>query len=143
MKAWALLPLRLAIGAGLFLHGYAKLTHGPEHFAAVVAALGLPAPGVAAALVIAIELATGAALLAGVFVRPAALLAVPVIATAIVGVHLRYGFLSVRLVELTHDGAKFGPVGYELGLVYLGALIALAASEPTAWSIDRWRAARR
>jgi putative oxidoreductase len=136
--------LRLAIGAGMFAHGYAKLAHGPAHFAEVVAALGMPVPLATAWLVIAIELASGAAILLGAFVRPAALAAMPVIATAIVGVHLRYGFLSVRLVELTPAGAKFGPVGYELGLVYLGALVALAASEPTPWSIDRrWRARPR
>lgn len=137
------MPLRLAIGAGLFAHGYAKLAHGPSHFTEVVAALGLPAPSLAATVAIAIELVTGAALVAGAFVRPAALLAIPVIATAIVGVHWQYGFLSVRLVEVTPDGARFGPVGYELGLVYIGALFALAASAPTVWSIDRWRHARR
>ncbi len=142
MTAWTLVALRLAIGAGLFFHGYAKLVHGPSHFAAVVAALGLPAPNIEAAIVIAIELATGAAILLGAYVRPAALAAIPVIVTAIIGVHLRYGFLSVRLVALTPDGARFGPVGYELGLVYVGALLALALGEPSAWSIDRWRARR-
>ena len=136
---WALVPLRLAIGAGLFAHGFAKLAHGPEHFAAIVGALGVPAPRAAATVVIAIELASGLAILLGAFVRTAALLAAPVIVTAIVGVHLRYGFLSVRLAALTPEGARFGPVGYELGLVYLAALAALAASEPMPWSIDRWR----
>lgn len=145
--AWArlaaLVPLRFAIGAGLLAHGIAKVAHGPEHFAAVVAAMGVPAPTAMAAIVIAIELVTGVAILAGAFVRPAALLAAPVIAVAIVGVHLRYGFLSVRLASLGPDGAKFGPVGYELGLVYLAALAALAVSDPTPWSIDGWRASRR
>jgi putative oxidoreductase len=63
------------------------------------------------------------------------------VATA--GVHLRYGFLAVRLVELGPDGAKFGPVGYELGLIYLAALTALALAAPTPWSIDAWRTSRR
>ena len=139
LERGALVPLRLAIGAGLFAHGFAKLSHGPEHFAKIVAALGFPAPITMSAIVIAIELATGAAILLGAFVRPAALAAAPVIAVAIVGVHLRYGFLSVRLADLGPDGAKFGPVGYELGLVYLAALAALALAGPTPWSIDHWR----
>jgi putative oxidoreductase len=143
LERTALVPLRLAIGAGLFAHGYAKLAHGPEHFAKIVAALGFPAPITMSAIVIAIELATGVAFLLGAFVRPAALAAAPVIAVATAGVHLRYGFLAVRLVELGPDGAKFGPVGYELGLIYLAALAALALAAPTPWSIDAWRTSRR
>ena len=139
----ALVPLRLAIGAGLLAHGIAKLAHGPEHFAAIVAAMGVPAPTAMATIVIAIELVTGVAILLGAFVRLAALASAPVIAVAIVGVHLRYGFLAVRLASFGPDGAKFGPVGYELGLVYLAALVALAVSDPTPWSIDGWRASRR
>jgi putative oxidoreductase len=142
LVSWALVPLRVAIGAGLFAHGFAKLAHGPEHFADIVAALGVPAPTAMAFVVIAIELVGGAAIALGAFVRVAAVIVAPVIAVATIGVHLRYGFLSVRLVALTPDGARFGPVGYELGLVYLAALAALALSPPTAWSIDRWRSPR-
>src|SRR5690348_18165533 len=42
--AWALLPLRLVIGFGFAVHGYAKLSRGPASFAAIVSALGFPAP---------------------------------------------------------------------------------------------------
>lgn len=35
-------------------HGAAKLAHGPEHFAAVVAALGVPAPSAMATITIGI-----------------------------------------------------------------------------------------
>lgn len=139
----ALVPLRLAIGAGLFAHGFAKLAHGSSHFAKIVETLGFPAPITMSAIVIAIELATGVAIVLGAFVRAAALVAAPVIAVAIVGVHLRYGFLSVRLAELGPGGAKFGPVGYELGVVYLAALVALALAKPTPWSIDGWRTSWR
>lgn len=139
---WPLVPLRAVIGFGFIMHGHAKLVRGPEHFAAVVAALGLPAPTVTAWLTIAVELVGGVAVLAGAFLRPAAVVLAGVLVTAIVGVHWRYGFSSVRLVELGHDGARFGPVGYELALVYLAALAALAVSEPTAWSIDDRRRRR-
>jgi uncharacterized membrane protein YphA (DoxX/SURF4 family) len=49
---------------------------------------------------------------------------------------------SVRLIELTDAGARFGPVGYELPLLYLVALVSLAANEPGPCSVDRWRRAR-
>jgi len=145
--AWAriaaLVPLRLAVGAGLFAHGFAKVAHGPQHFVAIVEAMGVPAPATLAVIAIAIELATGVAILTGAFVRLAAVAAAAVVGVAVVGIHLRYGFLSVRLAAFGPDGARFGPVGYELGLVYLAALAALVASDPTPWSIDRWRASRR
>lgn len=137
-KRWPLFPLRVLIGIGFILHGYAKLVRGPEHFAAVVAALGLPAPTATAWLTIAIEVGGGLAVLTGAFLRPTAVLLAGVMVTAIVGVHWQYGFSSVRLVEITRDGAHFGPVGYELALLYLVALAALAISEPTPWSIDDW-----
>ena len=42
LAAWSLVPLRIAIGVGFVEHGYAKLARGPEHFAAILAAIGLP-----------------------------------------------------------------------------------------------------
>ena len=139
MRRWSLVPLRVVLGVGFMIHGYAKLARGPEHFAAVVSALGLPAPTVTAWLTIAVEILGGLAVLAGAYLRPASLLLAVVMITAIIGVHWQYGFSSVRLVALTHDGARFGPVGYELALVYLVGLAALALSEPTPWSVDDWR----
>ena len=65
-----------------------------------------------------------------------------VMVTAMLGVHLRYGFSSVRLQALTASGAVFGPVGYELNLLYIAALVALALSGSSPYSVDRWRARR-
>lgn len=142
LQRWALVPLRLVLGWGFVAHGYAKLARGPAHFVAIVDALGTPAPAVAAWAVIVVELAGGLALLAGAFVRPVSVALAVVLMTALVLVHLPFGFSSVRLVEVTAAGARFGPVGYELSLVYLVALAALAASAPTPWSVDRARAGR-
>jgi putative oxidoreductase len=142
-RRWALVPLRVVIGIGFVVHGYAKLARGPSHFAAIVAALDLPAPLALAWATTLVEIAGGVALLAGAFVAPVAVALGAVMVTAIVGVHLPYGFSSVRLVELTDAGARFGPVGYELPLVYVVALIALALAEPSPGSIDAWRARRR
>jgi putative oxidoreductase len=36
-------------------------------------------------------------------------------------------------------GAQFGPVGYEINLLYIAALLTLAASGSTPWSVDRRR----
>jgi putative oxidoreductase len=57
-------------------------------------------------------------------------------------VHLRYGFSSIRLKGITDAGAEFGPIGYELNVLYLAALATLAASRAGALSIDRWLARR-
>ena len=36
------LPLRLMVGYGFLEHGYAKLARGPEHFIAILHAMGMP-----------------------------------------------------------------------------------------------------
>ena len=41
-KGWALLPLRLMVGFGFAAHGYAKLNRGPENFAIILTAIGVP-----------------------------------------------------------------------------------------------------
>ena len=41
---WAPIPLRLIVGYGFMEHGYAKILKGPEHFVAIVHAMGVPAP---------------------------------------------------------------------------------------------------
>ena len=134
-----LVPLRLVIGIGFALHGEAKLVRGPEQFAHVLDALGVPMPHAAAWLTIVVEIVGGVAVIAGAYMRATAVVLALVLATAIVGVHWQYGFSSVRLIEITDAGARFGPVGYELALVDLAALAALALGEPTPWSVDRWR----
>jgi putative oxidoreductase len=34
IRQWAALPLRLIVGYGFIVHGYAKVMNGPERFAA-------------------------------------------------------------------------------------------------------------
>jgi putative oxidoreductase len=138
-REWALVPLRLTIGFGFAAHGYAKLSRGPGNFAAILADIGVPQPHVTAWVTTLVELLGGIGLMAGAFV---ALLSVPlavVMLTAIFTVHLRYGFSSVRLEAVTASGARFGPVGYELSLVYLAGLLALALGGPGRLSVDKWR----
>ena len=44
---------------------------------------------------------------------------------------------------ITDSGAEFGPVGYEVNLLYLVGLLALVLSGPGRLSVDRWLRHRR
>lgn len=142
-SGWQLLPLRLVIGYGFAEHGYAKLARGPASFAAILAAMGVPFPEPMAWITLLVELLGGVALMAGVGVALISLPLVVVMLTALFGVHLRYGFSSVRLRGFGANGATFGPVGYELNLLYIAGLIVLTLSAGSPLSLDRWLRARR
>jgi hypothetical protein len=47
-----------------------------------------------------------------------------------VHVHLPYGFSSIKLTAVTAAGAQFGPLGYEVDLLYLVCLAALVLAGP-------------
>ena len=141
-SGWALVALRLVVGFGFAYHGYAKLARGPEHFATILAAIGVPAPTAMAWLTTLVELGGGIALMLGVLVAPVCVALGLVMATAMFGVHAQYGFSSVRLLSVQPGGAQFGPIGYELNLVYIAALIAVALGRPSPLSLDRWIAGR-
>lgn len=133
---WALLPLRLVIGFGFAAHGLAKLERGPERFALILQALGVPAPHLAAWTTSLLELGGGACLMLGLAVVPLTVPLALVMLTALFGVHLRYGFSSIRLEALTSEGARFGPVGYELNLLYLAGLLSLGLGGGGPASLD-------
>ena len=84
----------------------------------------------------------GAAVIAGAFVALASIPLAVVLLTALFTIHLRYGFFSVKLVEVTATGTRFGTVGYEIILLYLAGLSMLAAGGAGRLSIDRWLADR-
>jgi putative oxidoreductase len=131
------------VGFGFAAHGYAKLARGPEAFATILAALGIPAPGPMAWVTSLLELVGGTMLMLGAYVVPLSLPLATVMATAMFGVHLRYGFSSIRLKSISGSGAEFGPIGYELNLLYVSALLTLALSGPGPLSLDRWLDRRR
>ena len=140
---WALLPLRLLIGFGFAAHGYAKLARGPEQFARILEAMTVPAPQLMAWVTSLLELLGGTSLMLGAAVVPLSVPLALVMITALLRVHLGYGFSSVRLKGITALGAQFGPIGYELNLLYLAGLAALALSAASPWSVDRWFEQRR
>jgi putative oxidoreductase len=135
-NGWGLLPLRLMIGFGFAAHGWAKLSRGPEHFAVILSALGVPQPHLMAWVTPRVELIGGLSLMAGAFVVPLTLPLAVVLLTAIFTVHLPYGFSSVTLIAVTSQGAQFGPIGYEMDLLYLAGLLALALGGAGKLSID-------
>ena len=136
------LPLRLIVGYGFMAHGLAKLSRGPETFAVVLHTIGTPMPFLLAWLTTLVELIGGFAILIGAFVPIVSLPMAIVLLTALFTIHLPYGFLSVKLVEVTESGPKFGPVGYEIILLYLSSLAALVLRGAGSLSIDQWRSNR-
>ena len=140
---WSALPIRAIAGYGFVMHGYSKIVRGPEHFAAILQALHVPAPGLMAWLTILFEVVGGVAVLMGGFV---ALMSVPlsaILLVAMVTVHLPYGFSSIKLLAVTASGAQFGPPGYEVVLLYLACLATLVLGGSGPLSIDEWRVRRR
>jgi putative oxidoreductase len=137
------LLLRLIVGYGFIVHGYAKLARGPETFAVILHTLGVPLPLLLAWLTVLVELVGGIAILIGAFVPIVSVPMGVVLLSALFTIHLPYGFFSVKLVEVTESGTKFGPVGYEIILLYLASLAALVLGGAGPMSIDQWRLQRR
>jgi putative oxidoreductase len=133
---WAPIPLRLIVGYGFIEHGYAKLTRGPDIFAAILQGMGVPAPHLMAWLTILTELIGGLAVLLGAFVTIASVPMAAVLLVAMFKVHLPYGFSSIKLLGVTATGVKFGPVGYEIILLYIACLAALVLNGAGPFAID-------
>jgi putative oxidoreductase len=135
-QRWSSLPLRLIVGYGFMEHGYAKLVRGPQAFAAVLQALGVPQPHLMSWVTIIVELAGGTAILLGAFVRFAILPMAAVLVTAMLTVHLPYGFSSIKLQAITAHGPQFGPPGYEVDLLYLACMATLALAGAGPFAVD-------
>ena len=142
-KGWALLPLRLMIGFGFSAHGYAKLSRGPEHFAVVLGALGVPFPSLTSWITTMLELVGGVSIMAGAFVAPLSIPLAAVMLVAMFKVHLQYGFSTIKLQAVTASGAQFGLPGYELNLLYLAGLLTIVLSDPGRFSVDGFLRRRR
>ena len=134
----ASIPLRLIVGYGFMEHGYAKLSKGPEVFAAILHAIGVPAPHLMAWLTILTELIGVLAVLLGAFVPLASLPMAAVLLVAMFTVHLPYGFSSIKIMSVVSGRAQFGPPGYELDLLYLACLAALVLGGSGPMAIDHY-----
>lgn len=140
---WAPIPLRLIVGYGFMAHGFAKLSKGPENFAAILHAMSVPAPHFMAWLTILTELIGGLAVLLGAFVPLVSLPMAAVLFVAALTVHLPYGFSSIKLMSVTSGRAQFGPPGYEVDLLYIACLAALAFGGSGPLAIDGLLGTRR
>lgn len=128
-RAWGAALLRLSVGAIYAAHGVNKLLAiGPAGVAATLAADGIVLPGLNAWLVIAIELAGGIALLAGLRTRLAAGVLAVLMAIAVAAIRAKHGF--------------FLPNGAEYTLLLFMASTALVLQGPGAFALDNVRAAR-
>jgi putative oxidoreductase len=136
LAPWAPIPLRLIVGYGFLQHGFAKIARGPDNFAAILQALGVPAPHFTAWVSILTELLGGLAVLVGGLVTLASIPMAMLLFVAIFTVHLPNGFSSVKLVAVTAAGPQFGPVGYEVNLLYLACLAALVFTGAGPFSVE-------
>jgi len=135
-QSWWALPLRLIVGYGFMEHGYAKLARGPQHFAAILHALHMPAAALLAWATILTELIGGLAVLIGALVPLASVPMTIVLIVAILTVHLPNGFSSIKLLAVTPAGAHFGQPGYETDLLYLACLAALVLGGSGPFALD-------
>lgn len=123
IAAWAPVPLRLVVGLVFLAHGAQKVFQfGLGGTAGFLGGLGVPAPAVAALVLMAAEALGGLALILGAFTRVAALVLAANMLVAILLVHLRAGF--------------FLPGGMEFALTLLGANLTLAMTGAGAASVD-------
>ncbi|HEY9509732.1 MAG TPA: DoxX family protein [Verrucomicrobiae bacterium] len=131
------LALRIVMGYGFMVHGWAKLNHGrPVGFQKLLEQMNVPFPSVSAWLVPLVEMIGGLAILIGAFTALAAVPLIIVMLVAMFKVHLKFGFSSIKTIGLSPDGPIFGPPGYEVDLLYIAGLIALILGGAGILSVD-------
>jgi putative oxidoreductase len=135
--------LRVIVGYGFLAHGYAKIMNGPDHFAASLHALGVPASQLMAWATIGFELLGGLAILIGAWIPLVSVPLAVILLVAAITVHLPYGFSSIKLRAVTAAGPQFGPPGYETNLLYLAALVTLAVGGSGPLALDALLARNR
>ena len=140
---WAVVSLRLVVGFGFVMHGYAKLANGPEHFVAALQGLGVPWPELMSWATITFEVIGGLAVMIGAFLPFFSLPLAIILLVAAFTVHLQYGYSSIKLKEVTPVGIQFGQPGVELNLLYLASLAMIVLCGPGPLSVDNYRSRGR
>ena len=142
-ERWVPIPIRIILGVGFMVHGWAKWSRGPAAFAELLRQAHLPLPLANAWLVTLLEIFGGLALLMGAFV---AIVSVPLILSmlgAMFTVNIKFGFSAVNTIGLTPAGPQLGPPGYEINLLYIACLVVLILGGAGPLSIDALRSRRR
>jgi putative oxidoreductase len=140
-ETWGATLLRLALGIVYLIHGWHALAViGVPAVAGLVTGIGYP-PSLATALawyLVAAHVAGGALMLLGLWTRLAALLQVPIMASALFLMHFSQGFfMNVSTVE-TAGGPRPIVGGYEYSFLVLAATLALALTGPGRLSLEEW-----
>jgi putative oxidoreductase len=137
-QSWYAIPLRLIVGYGFMEHGCAKIARGPEKYASILHALGMPAPDVLAWVTILVELFGGLAVFLGAFIPLVSIPMAVLLLVAIFTVHVPNGFSSIKLLSVDATGAHFGQPGFETPLLYLAALVALVLGGSGPLAVDQF-----
>jgi putative oxidoreductase len=136
LARWAPLLLRGIVGFGFMAHGFAKLARGPDNFAHILSALGVPFPALLSWATILLEIFGGAAFLLGALITLVSIPSLIVLTVAIITVHLPNGFSSIKLQSVDAMGAHFGQPGYETDLLYVVCILALMLCGAGPLSVD-------
>ena len=126
--AWGMVPLRVVIGLVFLMHGSQKLL-SLASTAAFFDSIGIPIAQVAAALVTALEILGGVALILGWFTR---------LVAALLAIDMAVAILTARM-----DGGFFAPSGFEFELTLLGGCLTLAVMGAGGFSLDAMQRQRR
>jgi len=140
---WSPVFLRLALGAGFMVHGYAKLSRGVAGFAKLLAFASVPLPKLMAWIGATTELFGGAMLILGLLVSIVSIPLIITMLTAMISIQYKFGFSSVKTIGLTASGPVFGPPGYEINLIYIAALLSLLITGAGRFSVDAVLAKRK
>jgi putative oxidoreductase len=142
-QRWVPVPIRMILGVGFMVHGWAKWSRGPAAFAELLKQAHVPLPLANAWLVTALEIFGGLALLMGAFVTIVSIPLILSMLAAMFTVNIKYGFSAVNTIGLTPEGPVLGPPGYEINLLYVAGLVALILGGAGPLSIDALRSRRR
>lgn len=106
-------------------NGLAKLSKGPDAFAAILHALSVPGHTSSHGSPYWPNCSGNLAILLSAFVPLVSLPLAALLFVAILTVHIPYGFSSIKLMSVVFGRARFGPPGYEYDLLYLACLAGL------------------
>lgn len=133
---YAPVVLRVTIGYGFAVHGWAKLSRGPASFEKLLVVLHVPFAHVFSWLAPLTELFGGLMLILGFFADLAILPLIITMLVAIFTIHIKFGFSSINTIGLTSQGPLFGPPGIEIDLLYIAALVSLLFTGTGVLSLD-------
>ena len=113
---WTSLSLRIIIGWGFIVHGWAKISHGTGGFDRLLQQANVPLHHLMSLIAPYTELIGGILILSGFLVRWISIPLIITMLTAMFTINIHYGFSSIKTIGLTPEGPVFGPPGYEVNL---------------------------